>query len=85
MTKRYPTIALFSVPPDPRRKTPHLVIAACQGPYGPVELYCCAGTKHKRTDAGCRHTDWLLPQFKRYWRQRARPVFSQAEQEEMAS
>lgn len=73
--RAYPAFEFFVVPPDPRRKSPHLVIITQESRYAPLELYCCADCVERgkaKPDGSCRHTDFVRAALKPYWQRRAR-------------
>lgn len=86
MSKRrrggYPWWGLATVPPDPRRKTPHLVCYGQRSRYAPLEVFCAAGCieqgKARPEDNGCRHSDVFLSSIKPWYRARARVIGQQA-------
>ncbi len=74
--RTYPSASLYSLPPDPRRKSRNLMVLGRLGPRGPLEVACCNGCGEKgraKPDGSCRHTDALISQLKPWWRSRAIP------------
>jgi hypothetical protein len=86
--RSYPWGGLATVPPDPRRKSPNLLVYGQESRYAPLEVFCCNGCFTKgRTrpdDKGCRHTDWFSEQLRPWWRARMRVTLGRYEQEAAA-
>lgn len=90
MTKprQYPRSQMLVVPPDPRRKSPHVVICSQRSRHAPLDLVCCADCLNlgkADADGWCRHTLLVRDQLKPYWRKRARPAPCVTRQEATAS
>lgn len=78
-SRTYPTAQFLGLPPDPRRKSPNLMVLGRLGPYGPLEVFCCNGCDDKgraKPDGSCRHTRAVMDQLKPWWRARARPAMT---------
>jgi hypothetical protein len=80
MTKprQFPAFNMLIVPPDPRRKSNHLVIISQKAKHAPLEVFCSNSCiergRARESDNGCRHTDLVLAQIRPWWRARARVV-----------
>lgn len=73
---RYPRIQFMLVPPDPRRKSNHLVILTQESRYAPLLMFCAANCSERgrtQPDGSCRHTDLVKASMRPYWQRRARP------------